>query len=85
MAEPLPVYIIDLNEDRNWGECSICEKYKRLDHAVGWYCGPTHDEIGSITTEYSDGGVVGGMRVCRECHDGFYLPLASTEAGHEHG
>lgn len=58
------------------GECAMCGQERALDHSVGWYCGPTHDEIGSVTTEYTDGGIVGGMRVCKECHDGFYQQQA---------
>jgi hypothetical protein len=58
------------------GECCMCEEMKRLDHAVAWYCGPTHDEIGSVSTEYRgcDGkpAIVGGMRCCKECHDKHY-------------
>lgn len=68
--------VIDLNEERNWGDCQMCGEYRRLDHAVAWYCGPTHDEIGSVTTEYNDGGIVGGMCVCKRCHDGFYPKAA---------
>ena len=67
-----PIYVIDLNESRNWGDCHMCGEDRRLDHAVAWYCGPTHDEIGSVTTEYTDGGTVGGMCVCKTCHDGWY-------------
>lgn len=64
--------IVDLNEGRRWGECLMCEDYKRLDHAVGYYCGPTHDPIGSVSSEYNDGGIVAGRCVCKECHDDFY-------------
>ena len=53
-------------------ECGICEREGPWRHAVGWYCGPTQDEIGSVTTEYTDGGIVGGMCVCQPCHDDFY-------------
>jgi hypothetical protein len=66
------VVVIDFGEERNWGDCCMCNEYKRLDHAVGYYCGPTHDPIGSITTQYVGGGIVGGMCVCKECHDTFY-------------
>ncbi len=66
------VITIDMNEGRYWGECSMCGKERRLDHAVAWYCGPTHDEIGAVTTEYTDGGIVGGMSVCKGCHDMHY-------------
>lgn len=63
---------IDLQEGRYWGDCPMCDQERRLDHAVAWYCGPTHDEIGSVTTEYTDGGIVGGMPVCGACHDRHY-------------
>jgi hypothetical protein len=70
------VLVIDMQEGLKWGECSMCRKYRRLDHAVAWYCGPTHDEIGSVSTEYrSDNGepaIVGGMRACKGCHDQHY-------------
>lgn len=58
------------------GECVLCEQWKRLDHAVAYYCEPTHDEIGSVSTQYtsSDGSpaIVGGMQCCKECHDEHY-------------
>jgi hypothetical protein len=58
------------------GECNMCGQERVLDHAVAWYCGPTHDEIGSISTECrsTDGqpAIVGGMSVCKECHDRHY-------------
>lgn len=72
--------VIDFQDDRYWGDCPMCEQYRRLNHAVGWYCGPTQDEIGSVTTEYTDGGIVGGMCVCQPCHDEFYALTQSTEA-----
>jgi hypothetical protein len=62
-----PVIVIDLQGEREWGDCCMCEEYKHLNHCVGYYCGPTHDEIGSVTTEYTDGGIVGGMCVCKSC------------------
>lgn len=54
------------------GECCICGKLCVVEHCVGYYCGPTHDPIGSVTTEYTDGGIVGGRLACRPCHDNFY-------------
>ena len=60
----------------NSGECPMCDQMQILDHAVAYYCGPTHDEIGSISTEYTscDGkpAIVGGMPVCKRCHDRHY-------------
>jgi hypothetical protein len=73
-ASARPIYYIDLQEGRYWGECPMCNRVRRLDHAVAYYCGPTHDEIGSVTTEYADGGIVGGMPVCKDCHDAHYPP-----------
>lgn len=71
-----PWIVIDLQEDRHWRDCPMCDRLRKMTHAVGWYCGPTHDEIGSVSTEYRscDGtpAIVGGMPVCKECHDGFY-------------
>jgi hypothetical protein len=63
--------VIDMQEGRYWGECPMCETEQRLDHAVGWCCGPTHDDIGTMSTEYRD-TEVGGMCVCKSCHDQFY-------------
>lgn len=63
------------------GECPMCGDWRILNHAVGWYCGPTHDAIGSTSTEYkpSEGeteAIVGGMGVCRQCHDDFHAKAA---------
>jgi hypothetical protein len=75
MAKSYGPVVIWLN-DPSWGECPLCEQERRLTHAVAWYCGPTHDEIGAVSTEYRshDGrpAIVGGKTVCKECHDGFY-------------
>lgn len=54
------------------GDCCLCGQPCSLDYCVGYYCGPTHDPIGSVTTEYTDGGRVGGQAACKECHDKFY-------------
>ena len=79
-----PIIVIDLQESLRWGNCPMCSEYRRLDHAVAWYCGPTRDEIGSVTTEYSDGGIVGGKSVCKPCHDQFYAEeLARLRAARE--
>jgi len=65
------------------GECAMCGEERRLNYCVAWYCGPTHDEIGSISTEYVSGtdepAIVGGMCVCKDCHDQHY----STEFVHD--
>lgn len=63
------ILIIDLQEGRWWGDCPICGQHKRLGHAVGWYESPVQEDIGSILPH---GGEVGGMCVCKECHDGHY-------------
>lgn len=52
--------------------CPMCGRLEYLTHAVGWYCGPTRDPIGSVSTEYVGGGEVGGRCVCKGCHDQFY-------------
>ena len=62
---------IDLDEGREWGECAMCDQERRLTHAVAWCCGPTHDEIGDESSEYP-GCEVGGMCVCKPCHDKHY-------------
>lgn len=55
------------------GECQLCGEMKILRHCVAFYCEPTYDEIGSVSTQYrsTDGqpAIVGGMRCCKECHD----------------
>jgi hypothetical protein len=28
--------------------------------------------VGTVTTKYSDGGIIGGMSACKPCHDAFY-------------
>lgn len=53
-------------------DCCLCGCVTFDSYSVGYYCGPTKDPIGSITTEYSDGGEVGGMSACKPCHDKFY-------------
>ena len=64
--------VIELWSNRS-GECQLCGEDSILDHAVPFYCEPTYDEIGSISTQYrsTDGqpAIVGGMRCCRPCHD----------------
>jgi len=73
MSVSAGIIVIDMQEARYWGDCPMCEQYRRLNHAVGWYCGPTHDEIGSQSTEYrGPDATVGGMCVCQPCHDEFY-------------
>jgi len=84
MTGDVLITVINMQEGLYWGDCCMCQRYKRLDHAVAYYCGPTHDEIGSVSTEYtSDNGepaIVGGMCVCRECHDNHYAPK-TVQAG----
>ncbi len=63
------ILTIDLNEGRQWGDCSMCGEERRLERAVGWWCGPRREDIGATLP---NGGTVGGMCVCRPCHDGFY-------------
>lgn len=68
-----PWITIDLNEGRWWGDCPMCERERRLDHAVGWYCGPTRMDPGTkFVMPNGEEAEVGGMRVCRDCHDMFY-------------
>ncbi len=58
---------------RNIHECPLCDEVKLIDHCVAFYCEPTYDEIGSISTVYrsTDGkpAIVGGMTCCKDCHD----------------
>lgn len=55
----------------NIHECPLCGVVDRIDHAVAYCCGPTHDEIGSESSEYA-GCTVGGMCCCKSCHDKHY-------------
>ena len=73
------VLIIDLQEARFWGDCPMCGQDRRLDYSVAWCCGPTHDEIGSMSTEYRD-TEVGGMLVCKSCHDTFYAEPSNGQS-----
>lgn len=61
---------------RDVDECQLCGETKVIDHAVAFYCEPTHDPIGSVSTQYtsSDGSpaIVGGMSCCKDCHDRHY-------------
>lgn len=61
------------------GECALCEQWKRIDHCIPFYCEPTHDEIGSISTQYTSSNgspaIVGGMPCCKECHDEHYRTI----------
>lgn len=56
--------------------CPLCEQVAVINRAVAFYCEPTHDPIGSVSTEYtsSDGSpaIVGGMSCCKDCHDRHY-------------
>lgn len=58
------------------GDCCICGEETELGWAVGYFCGPTHDEIGTPSTEYLPGddgdNIVGGMAVCKQCHHDFH-------------
>lgn len=57
-------------------DCCLCGCETTDNYSVGYYCGPTKDPIGSVTTEYLDGGEVGGAPACKPCHDKFYGDLA---------
>lgn len=68
----LGVTVIEL-WPRNVHECALCGEVKLINHCVAFYCEPTHDEIGSVSTQYmgNDGkpAIVGGMACCKDCHD----------------
>lgn len=72
LCRDLGVSVIEL-WPRDIHECALCGEVKRCDHCVAFYCEPTHDEIGSVSTQYTstDGkpAIVGGMTCCKECHD----------------
>jgi hypothetical protein len=52
-------------------QCCICGAETPLTHSVAYCCGPTHDEIGSMSSEYRD-TEVSGMPACKDCHDRHY-------------
>lgn len=70
--EPRVVTILNLTPTIEWADCPMCGSFRRLTHAVGWYCGPVHEQPGEQVRGWSDGAIAAGMSVCRECHDGFY-------------
>lgn len=79
----LDVIVIEL-WDRTVHECALCGEVKRCRHCVPYYCGPTHDPIGSVSTEYTstDGkpAIVGGMVCCKDCHDAHEATAPLAEA-----
>lgn len=66
------IIVIDL-WDRTVHECALCGEVKRCLYCVAFYCEPTYDEIGSVSTQYVSGdghpAIVGGMVCCKDCHD----------------
>lgn len=64
--------VIDMQGGLEWGDCSMCEQYRHLNHAVAFYEEPQHCEIGEQVPGYPEGCIAGGMCVCKSCHDGFY-------------
>jgi len=72
LCRELRVPVIEL-WPRDIHECALCGEEKRCNYAVAFYCEPTYDEIGSVSTVYrsTDGkpAIVGGMVCCKECHD----------------
>lgn len=56
--------------------CCICGDECPIKFSVAYCCGPTHDEIGSQSSEYADTDV-GGAPACKRCHDRHYglLPV----------
>jgi hypothetical protein len=50
-------------------DCPMCERERLLSYAVGWWCGPRQEDIGSTLR---NGEEVGGMTVCKDCHDQLY-------------
>lgn len=65
----MDVHVIRLWEPEH--ECCICGEIGNHRYIVAYCCGPTHDEIGSMSTEYKN-TEVGGMPACKTCHDRHY-------------
>lgn len=86
LCSELDVVVIEL-WDRSVHECPLCEEIKVCRHCVAFYCEPTYDEIGSISTVYSstDGkpAIVGGMVCCKDCHDKHEAGRPQTSAMRE--
>lgn len=72
LCRELSIPVIEL-WPRDVHECALCGEEKVCRHCVPFYCEPTYDEIGSVSTQYrsTDGkpAIVGGMTCCKECHD----------------
>jgi len=67
------VVIIDLwRLERESDECPMCDRYRHLTHAVGWYCGPVRENPGEVVPDWGPDAIAGGMSVCQPCHDEFY-------------
>lgn len=62
------ITVINLGHS-SWGECPMCDQEAFLDQSVGWYEEAVQEDIGTVL---SHGGEVGGMPVCKECHDSHY-------------
>ena len=62
------ITVINLGHS-SWDECPMCEKEGFLDQSVGWYEEAVLEDIGTILPH---GGEVGGMPVCKSCHDKHY-------------
>lgn len=62
-------------------QCCICGKDCPPDYGVAYCCGPTHDEIGSMSSEYADTEVCGAT-ACKLCHDQHYglLPVPDLKS-----
>ncbi len=65
--------------ERESGDCPMCDRYRHLTHAVGWYCGPVRQDPGEHVPGWRGEAVAGGMPVCRECHDGFYAEVVNQD------
>jgi hypothetical protein len=54
-------------------DCALCSEECELSHSVGWYEGPLEEMPGdSLALPNGEVVEVGGMPVCRTCHDRFY-------------
>ena len=85
MAHDHRVVVIQLWPSIIYDDCPICGHYRRLDHAVGWYCGPVRQNPGEQVPGWRGEAIAGGMSVCGECHDGFYAeqPASPLDVAHE--
>ena len=67
-----PVVIELWSVDKWSGPCPMSGRHAMISHAVAWYCGHVHYEVGEVVQGFEPDAIAAGMPVCRGCHDQFY-------------